>query len=92
MIDGAIGLDDNSVVIWLGGMPPLYTDLDAMLRTLNARIGSRLPTIALTPEMRATLLKDQRRGSPATRTRDQQAGQSKPVFAHDLFPPGDTRR
>ncbi len=59
MIDGAIGLDDNSVILWLGGTPPHYSDLDEMMRTFNARIAGQLHAVALTQEMRSMLLRDE---------------------------------
>lgn len=85
VIDTSISEDEDRVIAWLGGMPPYYRDLDALLREVNARIGGTLPPVALPKRLRATLAKDRKRGSTPTR----KSRQRKPVFALDLFPEYD---
>jgi hypothetical protein len=80
VMDLSIDPDDDCVIAWVGGMPPYYHDLDAMLREVNTRISGELPAIALPEETRAKLMKD-RQGSLTTHP-----GRRRPVFALGPFP------
>jgi hypothetical protein len=75
VIDTAIPLTDDRLLVSLGHEPPKFDDLDALMRVLNQRIQGSLPEITLTPDLRRQLRKD--------------ASAKRPVVNHiDLMPPG----
>ena len=38
VLDYSISHDDDCVIVWLGAMPPYYTDLGSLMQTMNRRI------------------------------------------------------
>jgi hypothetical protein len=59
VMDYSISRDDGCVIVWLGAMPPHYTDIDALMQQLNRRILGWLYPVTLTAMMRAKLIRDQ---------------------------------
>ena len=51
VMDYSKGEDDDCVLVWVGGLPPYFSDLDAMMGVVNNRLRGRLPAIALTKEL-----------------------------------------
>jgi hypothetical protein len=61
VMDYSISHDDDCVLVWVGAMPPYFTDLDAMMKVVNDRIRGRLPAIILNKEMKGRLIRDRRK-------------------------------
>jgi hypothetical protein len=59
VMDYSISRDDGCVIAWLGAMPPHYTDIDALMLSLNKSILGRVHPVTLTAIMRAQLIRDQ---------------------------------
>jgi hypothetical protein len=86
VFDTSISEDDDRVIVWIGGLPPYYTDLGDMKRALNDGISGKLPAITLSKDMQAMLRNDRIRTGQASRWRGRPPRQRQPVFALDLFP------
>jgi hypothetical protein len=80
VLDYSISHDDDCVIVWLGAMPPYYTDLGSLMQTMNRRILGRLHPLVLTATMQAKLIRDQKAAEAATPSRRRRG----PVCALDL--------
>jgi hypothetical protein len=58
VMDYTISRADDRVIVWAGGMPPHYRDLDEMLCFVNSRLSSRLRSFTIRGSMRARLEKE----------------------------------
>lgn len=65
VMDYSISRDDNCVVIWIGGMPPHYTDVDSLIDAVNGRIKGKSEHITLNEVIRKRLIRDKERHEKA---------------------------
>ena len=69
VMDYSISHDDDCVILWLGALPPHYTDVEALMRELNRRPLGRLHPVVLTETMRRELIRDRERSERVSRPR-----------------------
>jgi hypothetical protein len=82
VMDDSISEDDDRVIVWVGGLPPYFKDIDQVMRIVNRRIRGRLPVLSLTKEMRDRLTRDKEREDEKHRILEER--RKRPLCALDL--------
>jgi hypothetical protein len=65
VIDSTVSRDDDCIVIWVGGMPRHYLEVDRLMSAVNSRIKRERQHISLTPELKTQLMQDKEKHESA---------------------------
>jgi hypothetical protein len=89
VMDHSISRNDDCVILWVGGPPPHYSDVDEMMGAVNSRIKGQSEHITLTQAMRKRLIRDKEKHGNAKTAKDRR---KRPLCGWTFCPGSDRIR